>query len=200
MQNQTSIRRVLSKSMINKAYLLLKNIQNVFLHSNQTFQLIKNKKTDIHSELQSHWQLTLSLNSLIDCHLSQKLLMLTVCCCLLVSSTLILLSHHWILTELIDPFNERFRDLKKSVKSCQEESVHTAQEIHIMYNQTGFASVCISFTLLDQLILALQCVCTVLIWRIEKISGALNTERVFETEQKISTALNHWHDRGLQMC
>ena len=200
MQNQTSARRALSKSMINKAYLLSENIQNVFLHSNQTFQLVENKKTDIHSELWSCWQLTLFLNLLIDCHLSQKLLMSVICCCLLVSSTLILLSCHWILTELVDPFNERFRDLKKSAKSCWEEGVHTAQEIHIMYSQTEFVSVHTSFALLDQLILTLQCIHTVLIWRIEKILNTLNTERVFETEQKTDAVLSHWCDRDLQMC
>ena len=186
--------------MINKAYLLLKNIQNVFLHSNQTFQLIENKKADVHSELQSHQQLTLFLNLLIDCHLSQKLLMSVICCCLLVSSTLILLSCHWILTELVDPFNERFRDLKKSAKSCWEEGVHTAQEIHIMYSQTEFVSVHTSFALLDQLILTLQCICAVPVWRIEKVSDALNAERVFEAEQRAGTALNHWCGESLQTC
>ena len=200
MQNQTSARRVLSKSMINKAYLLLKNIQNVFLHSNQTFQLIKNKKTDVHSELQSCWQLTLSLNSLIDCHLSQKLLMLMICCCLLTSDMLVLFSCHWVLTELIDSFNERFENLKKSAKSCQEESVHIAQEVCVMYSQTEFVSVHTLFTLLDQLILTLQYVCAVLIWRIEKILSTSDTERVFETEQKTDTALSHWCGRDLQMC
>ena len=154
---------MLLKSIINEVYLLLKNIQNVFLYSNQTFQLIENKKTDIYSELQFHWQLMLSLNSLINCYLSQKLLMLTVYCCFLVSDILTLLSYHWILTELINSFNERFRDLKKSVKSCWEESAHTAQKIHIIYDQTEFVSVYTLFTLLNQLILTLQCVCTVLI-------------------------------------
>ena len=186
--------------MIKEAYLLLKNIQNIFLHSNQTFQLIENKKTDIHSELQSHQQLTLSLNSLINCHLSQKLLMLVTHHCLLMSDMLILLSCYQILTELIDPFNERFENLKKSAKSCQKKNAHTAQEICVMYSQTEFVSVHTLFTLLDQLILALQCIHTVSVWRIEKILSALNTERVFKTEWEISTALNHWYDKSLQMC
>ena len=200
MQNQTSARRALSRNMINKVYLLLKNIQNVFLHSNQTFQLIENKKTDVHSELQSHQQFTLSLNSLIGCHLSQKLLMLTAHHCLLVSDMLALLSCHWVLTELVDPFNERFGDLKKSAKSCWEESAHTAQEICIMYDQTEFVSVHTSFALLDQLILTLQCICAVPVWRIEKVSDALNAERVFEAEQRAGTALNHWCGESLQTC
>ena len=182
MQNQTSARRALLRNMINEVYLLSENIQNVFLHSNQTFQLIKNKKTDIHSELQFCWQLTSSLDLLIDCYLSQKLLMLMICHCLLMSSMLTLSDHHWVLTELVDSFNERFRDLKKSAKSHWEESAHTAQEIHIMYSQTEFASVYTLFALLNQLILTLQCICTVSVWRIEKILSALNTERVFETE------------------
>ena len=186
--------------MINKAYLLLKNIQNVFLHSNQTFQLIENKKTDVHSELQFYWQLMLSLNSLIDCYLSQKLLMLMTHCCLFVSSTLTLLSCHWVLTELIDSFNERFRDLKKSAKSHWEESAHIAQEIYVIYSQTEFASVCTLFALLNQLILTLQYVCAVSVQRIEKILNISNTERVFKTEQRADAALSHWHDRDLQMC
>ena len=200
MQNQTSARRALPRSMVNEAYLLPEDIQNAFLHPNQAFQLVEDKEADVHGGLRPRRQPTPSLDPLIGRHLGQKLLMPAARRRLLASGTLALPGRHRVPTELVDPFNERFGDLEKSAKSRREGGAHTAQGVRVTYGQAGFAPVRTPFALLGRLIPAPQCVRAVPVRRIEKVPGAPDAEGVFEAGRGAGAALGHWRGGGLQTC
>ena len=111
MQNPTSARRALPRSMIHEAYLLPEDIQDPLSHLNHTLQLVEDKEADVHGGLRPRRQPTPSLDPLKGRHIGQELLVSTARRRLLASGALTLSGRYRVPTELIDPFNERFGDL-----------------------------------------------------------------------------------------